>query len=119
MILSQVADLSSLLVLIMSSALLVRHRVMRLSARCRQCVSIARCAIGQPPESAIRVWALSQGVWCLLSGSGRRYAVLVQVILRRLCVLCLRGAGRVQCVLCLRSARTGQLWEWSLGERCV
>ena len=48
---------------------------------------ISRCAIGQPPESVMRVWASSQGVWCLLSVSGRRYTVLVQGILRRLCVL--------------------------------
>jgi hypothetical protein len=53
----------------------------------------------QPPQKI--------GVVCRLSVFGLRYAVSAQGILRRLCVLCLRGAGRVQCALCLRSARAG------------
>jgi hypothetical protein len=54
----------------------------------------------------------------VLSVSGLRYAVSAQGILCRLCVLCLRGAGRVQYVLCLRSARAGRMWALSLREMC-
>jgi hypothetical protein len=114
---SLVGDLSPLLVLTGGSAVLVRHRVMWSGARCRQYALIAQCAIGQPPANAMRVWASSQGVLCRLSVSGLRYAVSAQGILLWLCVLCLRGAGRVQCVLCLRSAHAGRMWALSLRER--
>ena len=47
-------DLSQLPVLTGRSAVLVRHRVMRSSARCRQYALTARWAIGQPPAGAKR-----------------------------------------------------------------
>jgi hypothetical protein len=101
---SEVGDLSLLLVLTVRCAVLVRHRVMRSSSRCRQYALIALWAIGHPPASAKREWASSQGVLCQPSVFGLQYAVSAQGILRRSFVLCRRGAGRVQCILCLRSA---------------
>ena len=47
---------------------------------------------GQPPASAMREWVSSKGGLCWPSVFGLQYAVSAQGILRRLCVLCLRGA---------------------------
>ncbi|XP_064881736.1 uncharacterized protein LOC115138403 isoform X2 [Oncorhynchus nerka] len=93
---NQVGDLSQLPVLTVTGVVLVRHRVMRSSAQCLQCVFLARCATSQPPVSAMQEWVSSQGVLCRPSVFGLRYAVSAQGILRRRCVLCLRVAGRVQ-----------------------
>ena len=87
---SQVGDLSQLLVLTVGSMLLVRHRVMRWSARCLQCAILARCALFQVLAFAGLEWASSQEGGCWLSAPGLQFTSLDQEILRRLCVLCLR-----------------------------
>ena len=87
---SQVGDLSQLLVVTVGSALLVRHSVMRWSAWCLQCAILARFALFQVLALAGLEWASSQEGGCRLSAPGLQYTSLDQDILRRLSVLCLR-----------------------------
>ena len=87
---SQVGDLSQLLMLTVGRVLLVRHCVMRWSARCLQCAILARCALFQLLALAGLEWASSNEGGCRLSAPGLQCTSLDQDILRRLCVLCLR-----------------------------
>jgi hypothetical protein len=75
---SQVGDLSQLLVLTVGSVLLARHRVMRWSAWCLQCAILVRCARFQLLALARLEWASSQEGGCWLSAPGLQCTSLDQ-----------------------------------------